>query len=145
MDTNTLAVRVAELAPRAHLVFAVPTLEYLTRGGRIGAAKAFVGSLLNVKPVLEVADGEIKPVARPRTMGKASETTASYVRDRAPNGVQALALFHAEAEDEHQRLADALIDSELAGAGFQRGFPVGAAIAAHTGPGVVGVAFVANP
>jgi DegV family protein with EDD domain len=67
--------------PQVSLLFFVDTLEYLQKGGRIGKAQAFVGTLLNVKPLLTLRDGEVFPVDRVRTRGKAVERLCEYVAD----------------------------------------------------------------
>ncbi|MCY3895152.1 MAG: DegV family protein [Chloroflexi bacterium] len=135
---------VADHAERAHLVFVVQTLEYLKRGGRIGGAQAFLGSLLNVKPVLELADGVVAPVTRVRTMRKAHAAIADRVREQAPNGVSSWAILHAQAQAEHDRLKRDLADGLNADGDTIPNVPIGPVVGTHTGPGAFGFAFVAK-
>jgi len=135
---------VADHAERAHLVFVVQTLEYLKRGGRIGGAQAFLGSLLNVKPVLEVADGVVAPVTRVRTMRKAHAAIAERVREQAPNGVASWAILHADNQAEHDRLKSGLADGLDADGDTLPDLSFSPVIGTHTGPGAFGFAFLAR-
>ena len=75
---------IREMIPRLRLTLTLETLEYLQRGGRIGRAQAFLGGLLNVKPVLEVRDGEVRPVERVRTRAGALRRVAEITRLLGP-------------------------------------------------------------
>ncbi len=127
---------VAELRPiqeAMHVYFVVGTLEYLRRGGRIGRAGALVGSLLQVKPVLTLQEGEVGLLERVRTQ----ERALSRVIQLAQEVEQPLCTVvgHAAAVEAAQRLAAALepvSESLLVGA-------VGPVVGAHAGPGTVGV------
>jgi DegV family protein with EDD domain len=136
---------VADNAERAHIIFVVQTLEYLKRGGRIGGAQAFLGSLLNVKPVLELSNGVVEPVTRVRTMRKAHAAIADRVREQAPNGVSSWAILHADAQAEHDRLKSQLADGLNAEGDQIPDVPISPVIGTHTGPGAFGFAFVAKP
>ncbi|HEX6620076.1 MAG TPA: DegV family protein, partial [Solirubrobacteraceae bacterium] len=78
-DVEAVAARVREAAEEVHLWFAVDTLEFLRRGGRIGAAQAWLGGALKIKPILTVAH-EITPVERVRTAGRAHERMLEFLR-----------------------------------------------------------------
>ena len=94
---------VNELGARTYVAFVVPTLEYLRRGGRIGGAQAFVGSILSLKPVLHVHEGQVEPVLRVRSFTKARRALVDYVRERAPNGLQGISVMHVGADDMYRR------------------------------------------
>jgi DegV family protein with EDD domain len=80
-DVEAVAARAREAAGATRLWFAVDTLEYLQRGGRIGAAQAWLGGALKIKPILTF-DGEIVPIERVRTSGRAFERMVHYLRAR---------------------------------------------------------------
>ena len=132
-------------ATRAHVALVVPTLEYLRRGGRIGAAAAFLGSVLNFMPVLEIRDGQVGPVTRARSNNKAHAVIADYVQNRAPNGVESWAILHANAPDQRDRLRHELADTLDATGDMFADIPIGPVLGTHSGPGAFGFAFVARP
>jgi DegV family protein with EDD domain len=122
------------------ILFAVDTLEYLAKGGRIGNAKAFLGTLLKVKPILSLQDGAIEPLEQVRSRRKALDRMLDLIVERTgANGPKArVAVTHALVPDEagmwKQQLQDRLGCPEPLLA------EVGPAIGTHTGPGVIGVA-----
>jgi DegV family protein with EDD domain len=134
----------AAQAAFAHVgVFLTPeTLTYLQRGGRIGPARAFLGNLLDSKPLLEVADGEVKPVERVRSRKKAISRLVEMVVERL-NGKSnvRLAAIHAAALPEATDVLEAA-RSKLGGA-VTEAFVVDVSptVAVHTGPGTVGLAY----
>ena len=79
-----LANQVRQDLPRTSAVFALDTLEYLQKGGRVGKAQAFVGSLLSVKPILTLQDGEVHPLERPRNHQRAMRRLVELTREKAP-------------------------------------------------------------
>ena len=113
----------------------VDTLEYLQKGGRIGKAQAFMGSLLKVKPILKVADGEVLPVDRPRNLRRGLQRLEELVREQGPASKLAVAYTTdpAPAEDIRNRLGD------LADPANTYTLQVGSAIGTHIGPGAVAV------
>jgi DegV family protein with EDD domain len=118
-------------------IFAVlDTLEYVKRGGRIGAARALLGNMLSVKPIVTLKDGEVVPVEQPRTRSKAYARLAQLVSDLKPFEE----LLIAESSPEvGEQLAEAMkaVYSEP----VQR-YTLGAVLGTHTGPGAVAVAVV---
>ncbi|HTX90160.1 MAG TPA: DegV family protein [Anaerolineales bacterium] len=123
--------------------FVVDTLEFLRRGGRIGGAQALLGSALNIKPLLELRDGRIESVEKVRTKSKAIDKmidlVAEQVGDRKP---VRLATLHANAEPEARAaLETASIRLNPIETVFASVSPV---IGAHTGPGTVGLAYMAG-
>ena len=114
----------------------VDTLEYLQRGGRIGKAQAFMGSILKVKPILKVVNGEVLPVDRPRNLRRGLQRLEELVREQG-SSVSKLAVAYttdaAPAEEIRNRLSD-LVSPENAYTS-----QIGSAIGAHVGPGAVAV------
>jgi len=130
-----IAEKVLEIARQTHVYFLVGTLEQLRRGGRIGRASALVGSMLQVKPLLTIVDGEVAPLERVRTR----ERAMSRLIELASAGDERCCAIvgHADCEGAAQRVADALSarsESLLVS-------PLGPVVGAHAGPGTVGVGF----
>ena len=113
----------------------VDTLEYLQKGGRIGKAQAFMGSLLKVKPILRVADGEVLPVDRPRNLRRGLQRLEELVREAGSASKLAVAYTTdaAPAEDMLNRLGD------LASPENTYTVQIGSAIGTHIGPGAIAV------
>jgi DegV family protein with EDD domain len=125
-------------AARVKMFFCVETLDHLRRGGRIGAAAAFVGTALAVKPLLHVDDGRIVPLEKVRTMGRAIGRLVDLAASAAGSGPVGLAVHHLAAPERAAELAT-LLDERVAGSTGCLISEVGAVIGAHTGPGVLGV------
>jgi DegV family protein with EDD domain len=122
-------------------LFYVDTLEYLRRGGRIGAAAAWFGGALAVKPLLEIVDGRVQTKEKVRTAGRAlgrlEELAAEAAQDRSVD----VCVLHLAGEERATRLRDSITE-RLAGPLEGREVwcgEVGAALAAHVGPGMVAV------
>ena len=118
------------------LYFVLDTLEYLQRGGRIGKAQAIIGSLLNIKPILTVREGEVHSHEKVRTRAKAVARTKAIVREGAPYAE--LAVLHAQALGEAEALAAEL--QPLCPDNPIILTQVGPVIGTHVGPGSLGVA-----
>jgi DegV family protein with EDD domain len=119
--------------------FAVDTLEFLKRSGRIGGARAWIGSTLKIKPILTL-EAEMVPVERVRTSRRAFERMVDYARQRQEAGADGWVVQHIQAHDEAQRLIE-----ECRGVfGNEPVFSseVGPVLAAHAGPGMLGVGSV---
>jgi DegV family protein with EDD domain len=114
---------------------ALDTLENLRKGGRIGAAQSLLGSLLNIKPLIEVRDGVVEPAGRQRTRGKALAWLVDTVRSHT--GLTRLTVMHAACPD-----LDVLLDqlAPLYDGEIIVG-QIGAVIGTHAGPGTIGVTF----
>jgi DegV family protein with EDD domain len=138
------AVALAEKA-REHtgVYFAVDTLEFLHRGGRIGGAKRFFGTALNVKPVLAVQDGHIEAVEQIRTKKKALERVLELVVEQTTGKTPIhLAALHASAEEEAQTLLEkATKELDAIESIMSTVSPV---VGTHAGPGTVGLAYMAG-
>ena len=140
---DAVVVRAAEVASKVNLMAAIDTLEYLYLGGRIGSAAALVGTILQIKPILYVADGHTEVLAKPRSKAKATQFMLRQMANQVDSQRLHAAVLHAdvpeEAEALRQRIAQQFDCAELFVAEFT---PV---MEAHTGPGLLGVAFYAEP
>ncbi|MCK4274727.1 MAG: DegV family protein [Dehalococcoidales bacterium] len=92
--------------PRSHLVAYFDTLKYLAKGGRIGKASGFLGSLLSVKPILTVKDGEMSPLTRVRSLSAGLDYLYSYVEGFS--NIEGLAVEHATTPDDADQLVERL-------------------------------------
>lgn len=121
--------------------FAIDTLEYLRRGGRIGGAAAWIGSALKIKPILTLEE-EITPVERVRTRARSIERLRGYARERHDSGLDAWVVQHIQ-DDE---TAKALIEDCYEIFGCEPAFTseIGAVLGAHVGPGLLGVGSVSK-
>jgi DegV family protein with EDD domain len=123
----------------AGLLFTVDTLEFLAKGGRIGRARALAGSLLNVKPILTITDGEVVPLTRVRGRAKALEEFRKRFEAATTEGGGELyvAIAHAEASDAVEQLR-ALVTAARPQAQIELVTSLGAVVGTHAGPGTVG-------
>ncbi|GFH34141.1 DegV family protein [Streptomyces pacificus] len=132
------AVAAAEKrAARTSAFFYVDTLDYLRRGGRIGAAQALFGSALAVKPLLQLEGGRIELKEKVRTASKAIARLEEIAAERAGTGPVDIAVHHLAAPDRASALAERL-RLRLPNLGELHVSEVGAVIGAHTGPGLLG-------
>jgi DegV family protein with EDD domain len=118
--------------------FYVDTLDYLRRGGRIGAAQALLGSALAVKPLLQLQDGRIELLEKVRTSARAIARLEELAAERAVGADIDIAVHHLAAPDRASALADRL-RTRVPGLADLHVSEVGAVIGAHTGPGLLGV------
>jgi DegV family protein with EDD domain len=119
------------------LLFTVDTLEFLQRGGRIGKAAAFAGTLLQVKPILSIRDGEVVPVKRVRGERKAFAELAAALETETRDGPAfRLAVAHAAAPERAAEL-EALVRERRPQAALELVVTLGAVIGAHAGPGTL--------
>ncbi len=130
---------VAEHAQQARsdlkMWFAIDTLEYLRRGGRIAGAQAWLGSALRIKPILTV-EAEITPVERVRTSRRAFERMVDLLRSRSEDGADAWMVQHIQAPREAEELARR--GTELFGVPPRVISEIGPVIGTHVGPGLLG-------
>ena len=138
-DLDAVAAAVARLLPQIRLLFTVETLEYLRRGGRIGGARALLGSMLDVKPILAMEDGSIEPVGRVRTYRRAVDSCAEAVERAAEDWGGACVLIAEGDAAEAAAQMQARLQASLPGTSIPL-LVVGPVIGAHAGPGAVGVA-----
>jgi len=128
---------VKQTIPKMHLLFLLDTLKYLAKGGRIGKAKALLGSVLSVKPMLAVKDGELVPAGQVRSRAKGMDKLFDFVKNAAD--IQDLAVVYNTTPDEAQDLAErigSVFDREKI-----RMARLGPGLGAHGGPGAMVVAF----
>ena len=116
--------------------FAIDTLEYLRRGGRIAGAQAWLGSALRIKPILTV-ESEITPVERVRTSRRAFERMVDLLTERHQAGADAWMVQHIQAPDEAAELARR--GTEVFGVPPRVISEIGPVIGTHVGPGLLGV------
>ena len=116
--------------------FAVPTLEYLRRGGRIGAGQALLGSVLQIKPILSIEHGEVQPVDRVRTQERAMSRLVELARGVDRGKGICVVIGHAAAEPAALALAERVQD--VAESLVIQ--PLGPVVGAHAGPGTIGMA-----
>jgi DegV family protein with EDD domain len=118
---------------RIHLHAALDTLEYLQRGGRIGRARQLIGSLLNVKPLLEVRDGQILPVENVRTRAKAQERVGQISAGFAPIEAMAIVESSPQVGEQYEQIVRAFYD------GVIYHYTLGPVVGTHAGPGAGGI------
>lgn len=138
---EAVAAAAARRAAATTSLFYVDTLEYLRRGGRVGAAAALVGSALAVKPILRVEDGRVGPFEKVRTATRALARLADLAVEAAADSPVDAAVAHLASPDRAVQLSDVLrqrLGDRLEGREVAVG-EVGAVLGAHVGPGMVAV------
>jgi DegV family protein with EDD domain len=140
LDADTIISRLNDWIPRGHIYFLVNTLEYLQKGGRIGGAKALVGELLQVKPILCFRDGQVGPFEQQRTKKRAVRRLVEILEEQCPKGLEAhLCVMQADAIKEAEVLA-----ADLKSRMNLTSIPIyelPPAIVVHGGPGVLAIGF----
>ena len=133
---DEVAAVVEDLIPRARTYAALDTLENLKKGGRIGGAQALLGSMLSIKPIIQVVDGEVEPESRQRTRTRALAYLIDKVKEQGT--VESLAVMHGDAPDIDEFLdrLSALYPRDDIVVG-----DIGAVIGTHAGPRTIGVTF----
>jgi DegV family protein with EDD domain len=138
-DLEEVVAHAEEVAAKVNLFATLDTLEYLYRGGRIGGAAALAGAILQIKPVLYLADGQVGVVAKPRTRTKAIHAMLEHMAEQVDGHRLHAAVLHADVPEEaqslRQRMAERFDCAELYIAELTPMMGV------HTGPGVLGVVF----
>ena len=135
-DGQAVSDRARRARDELKMWFALDTLEYLRRGGRIGGAQAWLGSALSIKPILTV-EAQITPVERVRTSKRAFEKLVDLLRERAEAGADAWMVQHIHAPEQAERLAARGV--EIFGCEPMTASEIGPVIGAHVGPGLLGV------
>jgi DegV family protein with EDD domain len=125
------------------VIFAVDTLEFLHRGGRIGGGSRFLGTALNIKPILELSDGKVEAVERVRTRNKSLQRLVAMVTERtAGKQPVRLAALHANAANEAKLMLEQAIQQMNPVETFLT--QVSPVVGTHAGPGTVGLAYMAG-
>jgi DegV family protein with EDD domain len=135
-DVASVAQAARSVRAATKVWFAVDTLEFLRKGGRIGHAQAWVGSALRVKPILTL-EAEVEPVERVRTANRAVERLIELLRERKADGCDRFVIQHIQDPERAAKLVDAgraIYDSEPLFVS-----EIGPVIGAHAGPGLLGV------
>lgn len=139
-SANQIVAKLEDMIPRGRIYFLVDTLEYLAKGGRIGGAKRLVAELLEIKPILQIKDGQVDPFEQQRTKKRALARLVEVVEEQCPGGDEAhLCVLQVEAEKEAQVLVE-----ELKSKVNVPDIPIyelPPAIVVHAGPRAMGVGF----
>ncbi|HET9014823.1 MAG TPA: DegV family protein [Thermomicrobiaceae bacterium] len=140
-NLDAIATMVERRRTDQRVYAALDTLEYLQRGGRIGRTSAFLGSALQIKPIVEVRDGGVEPLERVRTARRALERLVALAQAQVP--WEHLMVLHVGVEDTARELAaraEAIQDGLAVGVA-----PLGTVVATYGGPGLVGFAGLVRP
>ena len=140
-DPEAVLARARQAREELKMWFAIDTLEYLRRGGRIGGARAWIGSALKIKPILTLEE-EITPVERVRTRARSLERLRDYARQRHEAGLDAWVIQHIQDFETASALADDC--REVFGCEPVYISEIGPVIGAHVGPGLIGVGSVSK-
>ena len=136
---ENLVKEAEKIIPNAIFMGLVPTLEYLAKGGRIGKARAFMGSLLKIKPILSAVDGEIQSVGKARTLIKGMDFIVDEMKNRK---ISKLFIVHANHEERanllKEKTKDIVDPKDVIIAEF------GPVVGTHLGPGAFGVGFISS-
>ena len=136
-DVDAVAARALEAKRTLKIWFAIDTLEFLRRGGRIGSAQAWLGGALKIKPILTL-DGVITPVERVRTSARAVDRLVQYAQERKDAGCDAWATQHIQAPEQAAKLTERC--REIFGHDPLFIGEIGPVLGSHVGPGLLGVA-----
>jgi DegV family protein with EDD domain len=134
---DELASRVDQLIPRTEVYGVVDTLEHLEKGGRIGGARALLGSLLSIKPVVTLVDGVVEEESKQRTRARSLRYLADKVKSSGP--LSRVAVSNGAATDLDQFLA--LLEGVTTDHALEV-VDLGPVVGTHTGPGTVGVSMI---
>ena len=135
-DAQAAAARARAVREELKILFAVDTLEFLRRGGRIGGAQAWIGSTLKIKPILAI-ESEIVPVERVRTWGRAFERMVTHLQMLREDGNDRFFIQHIQAADQAEKLAQR--GAAIYGRPPEFVSEMGPVIGTHAGPGLIGV------
>ncbi len=138
-DKDMVVARAHETRALLKMWFCLDTLEYLRRGGRVGKARAWLGSTLRIKPILSL-EREIVPVERVRTAGRAFERMVEYAQLLKDNGSDGWVVQHIQAPEQAERLMER--GRDIFGSEPVFTSEVGPVIGTYTGPGMIGVGAV---
>lgn len=146
LNADSIVEKIKEMSRRERCYFVVDTLEYLYKGGRIGAAKALMGSLLQMKPILTFRDGQTQAFENQRTHKRGIARLKEIVLSDCPRHPDAhLSLMHGDAEDEARQLAQEfsmLLEIPVEQIPIRDLTP---AILVHAGPGIIGASYFITP
>jgi DegV family protein with EDD domain len=138
-DAQSILKLVDDIKKRLNVIFTVKTLEYLHKGGRIGGATAFLGSALEIKPILYIKDGRIEPLEKQRTRNRSLSRLLELMKEKVSDQPVHVAILHGNIPEEAQQFEQSiraqfncveLITSDM-----------GPVIGVHAGPGTLGLVF----
>ena len=139
-SADEIVAKLNDMIPRGRLYFVVDTLEYLAKGGRIGGAKKLLAELLEIKPILQVKDGQVESFEQQRTKKRALARLVEVVTESCKGGDEAhLCVLQVEAEKEAQALVEEL-KSKVPVSNIPI-YELPPAIVVHAGPKAMGVGF----
>ena len=130
---------VKNMIPISHMIQTADTLKYLYMGGRIGKAQNLLGSVLNIKPLIGLEDGEIVPLGKAHSRGQAYQQMAEMVAQAIGQGKAKVAYVHAGAQHEVEKIKE-LVEARVNVAEWMFA-ELSPALAVHTGPGTAGLCF----
>ena len=140
-DGEAVLARAEQAREELKMWFAIDTLEYLRRGGRIGGARAWIGSALKIKPILTLEE-EITPIERVRTRNRSIERLRDYARQRHEDGSTPGSSSTSRTSTRRRRLIDDA--REIFGCEPAFVSEIGAVLGAHVGPGLLGIGSVSK-
>jgi DegV family protein with EDD domain len=130
-----------QLTRQTETYFSVDSLEYLQRGGRIGKAQAFLGTLMKIKPLMKLVEGEIRPVEKIRTSERLLNRFVELVEEAARKGSPLrLSVGESDNSDVMNRLLERLL--KIPGVSLTNRCKLGGVVTSHAGPGSLGISFV---
>ena len=138
-DAASVVAAAKQAREELKMWFAIDTLEFLKRSGRIGAASAWIGSTLKIKPILTV-ESEISPIERVRTSARAFERMVDYARQRKASDADGWVVQHIQSDEQGRKLADRC--REIFECEPLYYSEIGPVLGVHTGPGLLGVGSV---
>lgn len=139
-SASQIVARLEDMIPRGRIYFLVDTLEYLAKGGRIGGAKRLIAELLEIKPILQIKDGQVEPFEQQRTKKRALARLVEIAAEQCPGGESAhLCVLQVEAEKEAQALVEEL--KSRVNVSHIPIYELPPAIVVHAGPRAMGVGF----
>ncbi len=139
LSMDDITARVRKMIPVSYMIQTADTLRYLYMGGRIGRVQNLLGTLLNIKPLVGMEDGELVPLGRARSRGQAYAMMADIVAQVVGHGKAKIGYLHAGALKEAERVKE-LVEQrvEVVESFFSELSP---ALAVHTGPGMTGLCY----
>jgi len=141
-DLDAIKERLSAIREQTEVIYTLETMEYLTRGGRIGRVQALMGAALKIKPIIRVdhADGKYSTVGKTRTIPRAMNDIGEYLQEMYKDTPLWVTILHGRFHDGAEKLSDLLKDRlNAAKVEVMRISPV---LGVHTGPGIVGAAVV---
>ena len=143
-DIDEIMKSIEELRDKTYVLFSVDTLEYLQKGGRISSTKAAIGSILNIKPILDIKNGLVAPVCQVRGKKNVISKMIELVKDNCGENLQDQTICIGYSDDfkERERLTEA-VKAEFNPKDILY-FQIGSCVGSHAGPGLTGIVCIKN-